>query len=57
MATSSSGQRRFVGPDDGNEELHLSGSSYEPNAETKFLRLEIFSINYIVYPSNCSLLC
>lgn len=25
MATSSSGQRRFVGPDDGNEELHLSG--------------------------------
>ncbi|BFG27651.1 hypothetical protein CerSpe_139260 [Prunus speciosa] len=25
IATSSSGQRRFVGPDDGNEELHLSG--------------------------------
>lgn len=44
MATSSSGQRRFVGPDDGNEELHLSGSSYDPMLKPNFFVWRYFQL-------------
>ena len=51
MAASSSGHRRFVVPDDENEDLHLSGKSINPNAANSLL--SFFNLLLLQFNPHC----